>query len=141
MIIGIDGYAGAGKDTCADALIKVGFTRICFADALREACAHSFSINYHDFIDRQIKDKPYAKPLILNGDSLKSFCAFVGYSEKTSAVSKFIGTEIKSNRHLLQFIGTEVGRQSICPTLWLDKYLEKLKDYSLIDTPDTRFSN
>lgn len=37
MIIGLSGYAGAGKDTVADILVrKHGFTRVAFADKLRE---------------------------------------------------------------------------------------------------------
>ena len=41
MIIGIFGYAGAGKDTAADAL---PFTKIAFADPLRTACAALFNL-------------------------------------------------------------------------------------------------
>lgn len=40
MIIGLSGYAGSGKDTVADILVKNhGYTKIAFADALRNITA------------------------------------------------------------------------------------------------------
>lgn len=39
MIFGLTGYAGSGKDTAANYLVeKHGFTRVAFADKLREFC-------------------------------------------------------------------------------------------------------
>jgi hypothetical protein len=37
QIIGITGYARSGKDTLGAALVKRGFTRVAFADGVREA--------------------------------------------------------------------------------------------------------
>lgn len=36
MIIGISGFAGSGKDTAADILVEREYTKIAFADALRD---------------------------------------------------------------------------------------------------------
>ena len=39
MIIGLTGYARSGKDTVAQILVdKFGFTRVAFADPIRDFC-------------------------------------------------------------------------------------------------------
>lgn len=142
MIIGIDGYAGAGKDTVADLFVKVGFTKISFADALREAVVHSTGFSMDTFIDREIKDKLFLEPLRLSTTILTKFCDYLGYPERTEfVIDQFTGELIKSPRHLLQLLGTEVGRASLSQSIWLDKYDEKRKGLSLVVTPDCRFSN
>ena len=142
MIIGIDGYAGAGKDTVADVFVKVGFAKISFADALREAVVHSTGFPMNTFIDRETKDKLFLEPYILSTEILTKFCLYLGYSGKISDVlNKFSGEEIKSPRHLLQLLGTEVGRNMLSQTIWLDKYDEKRQGLGLVVTPDCRFSN
>jgi hypothetical protein len=59
MIIGLTGYAGSGKDEAAKALIAEGFTRVAFADALRDVLydmnpsvgtAH-LSAPFQDYVD------------------------------------------------------------------------------------------
>jgi hypothetical protein len=142
MIIGIDGYAGAGKDTVADVFVKVGFTKISFADALRESVVHSTGFSMDTFIDREIKDKPFLEPYTLSTDVLTKFCDYLGYSDKTQeVVDRFSGENINSPRHLLQFMGTEVGRSTLSQTIWLDKYDEKRQGLGSVVTPDCRFNN
>jgi len=142
MIIGIDGYAGAGKDTVADVFVKVGFTKISFADALRESVVHSTGFSMETFIDREIKDKLFLEPYTISTDVLTKFCDYLGYSEKTQeVVDRWSGEEINSPRHLLQFMGTEVGRSMLSPTIWLDKYDGKRQGLEFVVTPDCRFDN
>lgn len=38
-LVGITGFARAGKDTLAKALVEMGYTRLAFADALKQATA------------------------------------------------------------------------------------------------------
>lgn len=142
MIIGIDGYAGAGKDTVADVFVKVGFKKLSFADALREAVSHSTGFPISTFIDRDIKDKPFLEPLRLSSEVLTKFCHYLGYKDLTQSIlDQFSGELINSPRHLLQFMGTEIGRNSLSQSIWLDKYDEKRKGLGLVVTPDCRFSN
>ena len=142
MIIGIDGFAGAGKDTVADLFVKVSFTKLSFADALREAVVHSTGFPLNTFIDREIKDKPFLEPLRLSTTILTKFCDYLGYPERTEfVIDQFTGELIKSPRHLLQFLGTEVGRSSLNQSIWLDKYDEKRQGIGSVVTPDCRFSN
>lgn len=142
MIIGIDGDAGAGKDTIADVLVKVGFMKVSFADPLRESLVHSTGFQMTTFIDRDIKDKLFDEPYILTSTVIIKFCEYLGYPEKAqTVVDKYSGMEIISPRHLMQFMGTEVGRAELSPTIWLDKYQEKVQTLGLVVTPDCRFSN
>lgn len=142
MIIGIDGFAGAGKDTIADIFVKNGFTKLSFADALRESVVYSTGFELSTFIDRNIKDKPFDQKYLLTEDVLTKFCTYLSYQSKIDeTVSKFINTEVDSPRHLLQFIATEVARQTLSPTIWLDKYDEKRVNLGHIVTPDCRFDN
>lgn len=142
MIIGLDGFAGAGKDTVADLFVQRGFTKISFADALRESVVHSTGFPLSTFIDRDIKDRKFGELLPLSTTVLTKFCEYLGYSEKTQfVVDQFSGTLIESPRHLLQFLGTEVGRSALSPTIWLDKYDEKRVGLGLVVTPDARFEN
>lgn len=39
-IVGLMGYAGAGKDTAAEGLVQAGWTRVAFADALKAVAHH-----------------------------------------------------------------------------------------------------
>lgn len=142
MIIGVDGYAGAGKDTVADVFVKVGFRKISFADALRESVVHSTGFSLDTFIDREIKDKLFDVKYELTSEVLTKFCDYLGYSEKTQEViDNFTGTEIESPRHLLIILGTEVGRASLNQSIWLDKYDEKRQGFTYVVTPDCRFDN
>jgi hypothetical protein len=142
MIIGIDGYAGAGKDTIADLLVKRGFTKLSFADALRESVVHATGFSLNTFLDRDIKDRKFGETYTLSTTVLTKFCHYLGYPDKTQdVIDQFSGTLIDSPRHLLQFLGTEVGRSALSPTIWLDKYDEKRAGLGLVVTPDARFSN
>lgn len=142
MIIGIDGYAGAGKDTVADVFVKVGFKKISFADALRESVVHSTGFSLDTFIDRDLKDKPFDEKYVLSSTVLTKFCDYLGYQSKTQEViDQFTGTLLDSPRQILVHLGTEVGRNMLCPTIWLDKYDEKRQGHKYVVSPDARFSN
>lgn len=96
-LIGLSGYAQSGKDTLAGFLVKDhGFTRVAFADKLREAL--------------------YALNPRLNGDAdsewrLQDEVDLYGweYAKKDPEV-----------RTLLQRMGTEAGRAIHGPDLWVD---------------------
>ena len=44
MILLLSGWSGAGKDTVADFLTRYGFTKLAFADSLKEIVATEFNI-------------------------------------------------------------------------------------------------
>lgn len=142
MIIGLDGIPGAGKDTVADILVKVGFTKIAFADALREAVVNATGFPLSTFIDRSIKDAPFGETYTLSSTVLTKFCIYLSHADKVQEViDQFSGQIIDSPRHLLQILGTEVGRSMLSQTIWLDKYDEKRAGLTNVVTPDARFDN
>jgi len=142
FILGIDGYKGAGKDTAAKVLLKYGFVQVSFADALRDSVSECFEIPLNSFIDRDLKDSPMLNPLILKADQLCNFCELLGFEEKMDeVVIKFKGKELSTPRDALKFIGTEIGRNTLSNTIWLDQYKKRIASNPFVVTPDCRFEN
>lgn len=142
MILGIDGWAGVGKDTVADILVKEGFTKISFADYLRESVVHATGLSMDTFLDRDVKDREFDKPYVLNSSTITSFCYYLGFGAKAQEViDKYSGTELYSPRHILQFLGTEVGREMLDPLIWINGFKTKIKGLQNVVSPDARFSN
>lgn len=142
MILGIDGYAGVGKDTTADILVKEGFTKVSFADHLRESAMQATGLSLGTFLDRSIKDAPFSSKYKIKEGIIVKFCDYVGFSDKTEAVlSKYKDYEVESPRHLLQILGTDIGRDLLDPLIWINGYKNKIKDLDRVVSPDARFSN
>lgn len=124
MIISICGLIGSGKGTVADILVKEnGFTKISFADALKNGVAAMFSW------DRDM----------LEGDTKES-------REWREKPNKFwteeLGKEI-TPRLVLQLVGTECMRNGFYDGIWislLKKELIRFPDKNWV-IPDTRFPN
>lgn len=102
MIIGLSGYARTGKDTVANYLVENhGFTRLAFADPMREAI---YALNPSLGISR------------LSLQEIIDEYSWDGYKETS------FGEEI---RGLLQRMGTEVGRNMFGETFWIDYLMNK----------------
>lgn len=117
-LIGICGLARHGKDSIAQVLVKeFGFTRIAFADKLREVALaiDPFVVLPTDTIIR------------LSG--LIELCGW----EKAKTYPDV--------RRLLQRIGTEAGRNIISERLWLDLHAKESRNYTNVVVPDVRFHN
>lgn len=124
MLIAFSGLKGSGKDTAASILInEYGFTKIAFADALREAL------------------------LILD-----PWIAYAG-EYKTIPLSELIAdagwdwakTNIAEVRRLMQVFGTEVGRMLFGENVWVDILAKRYPDISDSESryviTDCRFKN
>src|SRR6202044_3217734 len=114
MIIGISGYAGTGKDTVADFLVRdFNFVRVALADPIKRIAKELF-----DFSDetlwgssekRNELDKRYVQwtafvPHMLSEEILKEF--------PDGKVPQYL-----TARRVCQFLGTEVGRE-LYPNVW-----------------------
>jgi hypothetical protein len=116
LIIGICGYAGAGKDETANAILryaeKIGpAARMSFADPMRTMLA-ALGVPHKYMVDRELKEKPVP-----------------GFGH--------------SYRHLAQTLGTEWGRKCCGENFWLDAMaaaLAKVK-VDIVLIPDVRFPN
>jgi len=113
MIIGLSGYAQAGKDTVAAMLVEdYGYTRLGFADIIKKAC--------------------YALDPIINLDGMRL----------AHAVEKYGWDEVKAIpevRRLLQTMGSEVGRDLIDPQIWVELTLFNVRPEDKIVIKSRRF--
>lgn len=130
MIIGLSGYARSGKDTAAEALVAAGWTRVAFADVLREFL---YKLNpvldvYWDqvkaFADEERFEVRLRDEIDLHG--------WDGYKENS-----MYAVEI---RGLLQRLGTECGRELISDNIWIDASLGRSQSDNIVVT-DVRFPN
>jgi hypothetical protein len=113
-IIGLSGYARAGKDTIGDLLVEKGYTRSSFADYIRKAL---YTLN------------PYAS----DGNRVKDVIDNHGWEG-----SKLVDPEV---RLLLQRLGSDVGRNLIDNDIWVDLVLKNIPDGAKIVFTDCRFPN
>lgn len=119
MIIGLVGYARSGKDTVADYLVQNhGFVRSAFADPMREAL---------------LKLDPRINVGEMLGVSLKEAVANLGWDN--------LKTYSPDVRHLLQRMGTEVGREMFGENIWVDKAMEIIKITENVVFSDVRYHN
>lgn len=103
-VIGLHGYAQSGKDTVAGFLKEAGYQRLAFADRLRE-CTYALDpiVEFHDDHVR------LQKVVDTHGwDYAKVNCPEI--------------------RRLLQVFGTEVGRERIKDSVWVDIVLDQMAE-------------
>lgn len=117
-LIGLHGFAQCGKDTVGKYLVEnYGFTRVSFADAVRDALA---ALN------------PYIATRT-NGVRLLSELLKEWDWERAK--------QEPNVRELLQRMGTEVGREIFGQTVWLDIADRKLDGLERAVITDCRFPN
>lgn len=115
MIIGLSGYAQAGKDTVAAILVeRYGYTRLGFADIIKKACYH---------LDP-----------IINLDGMRLAHAVDKYGWDTAK-------SIPEVRRLLQVMGSEVGRDLIDAQIWIELTMFNVHPEDKIVISDVRFRN
>lgn len=125
MLIALSGLKGSGKDTAAEVMVaEYGFTRIAFADALREALL-----------------------------TLDPWIAYAGHGYGTLPLSELIEDagwdwakrNIPEVRRLMQVFGTEVGRMLMGENVWVNQVLKTAPDLTKPNTKyviaDCRFDN
>lgn len=121
VIIGICGYARAGKDTVADALVdQLGFVKRSFADGVR---MDIWTLN------------PIVDPF---GDTPIRYQTVIGLWGYEAAKDRY--PEI---RRLLQVYGTDI-RRTQDPDVWVNRlreWVSELPDGTRVVVPDVRFHN
>ena len=124
-VVGFCGYAQSGKDTAASFLTERGWTRLAFADALRDSV---YKLN--PLVPMPLEDAPdhWAR--------VQDLVDWKGWD-----VAKVEYPEI---RQLLQRMGTEVGRDLYGENFWVDRVLAQIKgisQHSHYVVTDVRFPN
>ena len=121
-VIGLSGYARAGKDSVAKMLVEYhGFTAVAYADLLR-SCVEA--LNPILGVDNYERVWRYQ-------DALHSF----GYE---GAKESFVGDEF---RGVLQRMGTEVGRKKLGDNIWVEATMNSLVPGGRYVITDCRFPN
>ena len=125
MIIGLTGAAGSGKDSVADILVlKHGFRRIAFADALYEEVSTAFNVPIDFLKNRETKEKPSVR-LSLGRCMDGEFANVVRLVNHRGNRPIGRSTIPYSPRQILQWWGTDY-RRAQCETYWIDKVRDRL---------------
>jgi len=121
MIIGLLGFIGSGKGTVADILVSKGFKKESFADPVKDAVSAIFGW------DRTL----------LEGDTKESRDFREAKDEWWSQKTAMHITP----RAMLQIMGTEAGRDTFHPDLWILSLEQRLKKNKHTVIADVRFPN
>lgn len=117
-LIGLVGYAGAGKDAAAEALVAQGWQRVAFADPLRKML---------------LAIDPYIPAQVSSSARVSGFVAAMGWAK---------AKQHPEVRRLLQAIGTEAVRNIIGPNTWTDLARKSIcESTNSIVVTDVRFAN
>lgn len=146
-LIALTGFAGAGKDTAADALAThTGFIKLAFADPLRNEIAQAYQLRSHEselLTNRATKELPTARLALTECDSF----GFIGaVARATSATVDAAWLQApRSPRQIMEWWGTEY-RRAQQPTYWTNKMALRVKDlvrmgHRRLVITDCRFEN
>lgn len=140
-ILGLAGRAGAGKSTFAEAFYgeyqrltrqtedAAGCCIRSFADPIREIAAVLFGRGFYS-AEEKAAPAPNANRVWKAGHQ---------------AGVPHLGNYAVTGRRVLQFIGTEFGRDQIYPDIWLDIFERRFHAhrgaYGVYVVPDVRFEN
>lgn len=133
--IGLTGFAQTGKDETGKILNKFGFSRVSLGDPLRKGI---YNINPYVFVEYKT----------INHDVYKSiYQKFHTLTVRLQDIVDFIGWDeakkIPEVRRLLQYYGTEGGREIFGDKIWIDTADKYIFDNQLkrIVITDIRFQN
>ncbi len=150
MIISLSGKKKSGKDTVADFLVKDrGFTKLSFSTPLKELIIKTFSIDPDLLYNDTKKDLPMDYNLNIDYFHLDKMREIITEEwgvqidyETRERIEEFFDKKIETPRQLMQVVGTDIIRNLISETIFIDLMLEKIKK---IQTPiviaDARLKN
>jgi len=149
-IIGLTGFAGAGKDTVADLLVThCDFRKLAFADALRGEAANAFGVDMVYFTRPSSKAEPMGALSMAHAPM--SFLSAVTHAlnmHGDGLTKEEYATwleEPRTPRQIMQWWGTEY-RRAQNPNYWTRMLMQHVFDlrhdgYSRFVVTDCRFVN
>lgn len=153
MIIGLAGKLESGKDTIADYLVKeYGYTKMAFADNLKHMCMKVFDLTCEQCYTTEGKFQELPQPIIFSKHHGMEILDWVINVNKwplkmadTHVLDFIIDDEVvlKSPRHILQFVGTEVCRHCFDDAFHARNLFAQIKreDLNKVVIADARFVN
>lgn len=124
-IIGLSGFAGAGKSTVAEYLVRQhGFVRLSFAAAVKDITAAAFAWDRQRLEGATPQDRAWRE-------------------EPDTFWSERMGKPF-TPRYALQYIGTDVFRNHVLPSIWADLVVAKIRGlgpHANVVIDDVRFVN
>lgn len=124
-IIGLCGFAGSGKSTAADFLVREhGFTRLSFATAVKDITAILFSWN-REYLDGRTPETRV-------------------WRETPDAFWSARMGRPWAPRHALQMVGTDLCRQHVHANIWVERVMAQIHqmgDTAKVVIDDVRFVN
>jgi hypothetical protein len=110
-IVALSGYAGVGKDACAEMLVRrYGFYHCKFADVIKQMVGQMLGVPARRFEDREWKE----------------------------TIVPWLG---RTPRELLQTLGTDWGRELVHPDVWVKTTMYRVRFMSRVVVSDCRFDN
>jgi hypothetical protein len=151
ILFAMAGQMGSGKDTAAKHLVDAhGFTKLAFADNLKEMCKAAFSLTDYDVYDEEGKFKKFQEPVTLTPDHLRKIIVWAlrvnGFEFGEEVIDKCLalkGKVFETPREVLQFVGTEICRMVIHPDFHAEVVRMKIEREGLqkVVISDCRFLN
>lgn len=146
MIVAFGGKKRAGKGTMADVLVnKFNYTKVSFADGLRNLAANVFGIDVKNFTDDNLKEQPFTNPIIFTEGHLGLLIAdledqgFHVDEQSLTRLSTSLGTTFNNPRHLLQILGTDIIRKHYDDRIFLKMLDKKINQLADVVVDDVRF--
>ena len=132
ILTALCGPAGAGKDTVADYLVEHhGYTKLAFADALRDEVGRAFDISVQLLTQRETKEHPMSA-LALQRCMDFEFVQRMAqqFASGLHGANGIAGERIslsspRSPRQIMQWWGTEY-RRAQAPHYWVDAFMTRL---------------
>lgn len=111
-IVGLTGFAKSGKSTAAEILRNLGGQEVAFAKHLKDVCSVVLCVPRDHFDDQAFKEVAFEHPRELQKNDLKFILEMFEVPTRylAQAILSHKGVELKSPRHVAQYIGTEVLR-------------------------------
>lgn len=150
-IIGIGGELESGKSTVAGVIVsEYGFSEKSFAKNLKDMCMEVFGLTDYQVNHTDGKKELLVNKVYLRRDHVDAIIAwavnkncFCVTPEMVSKIAAYIGKELITSRMILQFVGTEILRESIADDYHIQVVLKEIKNENLWDVviSDARFKN
>lgn len=149
MILGFAGKAGSGKDTAGNYLRLKKWQHYQFARPLKMIVAKMLDLELAAMENRELKEHRLENKIVLTEDDAQLFMSLcpapiLGHVQANAICDAFEGKELSTIRELLQFIGTDIGRELINQNIWINAAKENLVNLSKsgnVVITDVRFEN